>query len=311
MTAHGADAQASVEQVPRVRITFRQIEVFRAIMLTGSSTRAAELMRVSQPAISLQLSNLEAELGFSLFLRSGRKLVPSPEAQLLFEEVQRSFLGLSAITDSARAISQLKMGRLRVAVMPALATSAFFDAFAGFCREHPKIPVVLSVQNKTTLLQQIAKNLFDLAVASGPVDYPGIRSEHLLTGTAECIVPVEHPLAHLDAVTARDLEGHQLINLPAATKLRKELDIALEQTGADPSCLIEVQTAASLVALVERRLGIGLTTRSNLSEDLPRGLVSLPFEPRITTDIFTIFSENAPSSQAAENFVATLKRESG
>src|SRR5687767_3438858 len=95
-------------------LTLRQIDAFRAVMLTGTATEAAQVLGVSQPAISRLVSDFEAELGFKLFDRVGRRVVPTAEAQILIEEVKRVLIGLDQIKETAEKISKFRYSRLRL-----------------------------------------------------------------------------------------------------------------------------------------------------------------------------------------------------
>src|SRR5207248_2605933 len=102
------------------RINSRQVEAFRAMMLTGSVTDAAKLMAVTQPAVSRLLRDFQALLKMELFERRGSGLVPTASATALYMEVERSFVGLERITAAAEEIRSRRTGMLRIAAMPAL-----------------------------------------------------------------------------------------------------------------------------------------------------------------------------------------------
>ena len=103
------------------RINSRQVEAFRAMMLTGSVTEAAKLMNVTQPAVSRLLRDFQALLKMELFEKRGTGLVPVAAATALYMEVERSFVGLERITATAEEIRSRRTGTLRIAALPALA----------------------------------------------------------------------------------------------------------------------------------------------------------------------------------------------
>src|SRR5262245_3427845 len=102
-------------------MNLRQIEAFRALMLSGTVQGAADLMRISQPAVSRLLGELERSSGLALFDRARRRLRPRPEAHLFFREVQQAFAGLDRLRQKAHDIRAFGLGELRVATVPALA----------------------------------------------------------------------------------------------------------------------------------------------------------------------------------------------
>src|SRR5687768_1291094 len=97
---------------PRIKtLNFRQLEVFRAVMTSGSASRASELLGVTQPAISRSVADLEAAVGFSLFDRVRGRLVPTPEGQMFFRDVNASFAGLDRLRSAAARIRDFGSGR--------------------------------------------------------------------------------------------------------------------------------------------------------------------------------------------------------
>jgi len=101
----------------------RQIEAFRAVMMSGSVTGGAVLLNLSQPSVSRLIADLERSVGFVLFERRGSRVYPTAQANALFEAVRRSYVGLELLNQAARRIAAHPIGTIRVAALPALATT--------------------------------------------------------------------------------------------------------------------------------------------------------------------------------------------
>src|SRR5947209_4443773 len=99
----------------RSLLNLRQIETFRAVMICGSIIGAAKLLNVTQPGVSRTIGMLEAKLGYALFQRRGRRIVPTPEAEALFREVEKSYRSIETIAQIALDIGMQRAGALRVA----------------------------------------------------------------------------------------------------------------------------------------------------------------------------------------------------
>jgi DNA-binding transcriptional LysR family regulator len=121
------------------RINSRQVEAFRAMMLTGSVTEAAKLMAVTQPAVSRLLRDFQALLKMELFERRGSGLVPTASATALYMEVERSFVGLERITAAAEEIRGRRTGTLRIAALPALSNGYLPRLAGGFLKDRPNL----------------------------------------------------------------------------------------------------------------------------------------------------------------------------
>ena len=129
-------------------MNLRHLEAFRAVMLSGSVTQAAQSLNLSQPAVSKMLAELEHQLGFQLFLRSrGSALTVTPEADAFFYEVERSFSGIAALKRVAEDIRNMATGTLRIAALPALAVSFLPRVIAAFRETHPGVTVQLKFED--------------------------------------------------------------------------------------------------------------------------------------------------------------------
>src|SRR4051812_2863341 len=119
-------------------ISLRHIEVFRAVMTAGSVTRAAELLRTSQPTVSRELARLESLLQMTLFERVRGRLLPTSQAVTLFEEVRRSYLGLERIVSVASSIRQFEQGQLSLICLPTFSQTLLPKHAAASSKNSPK-----------------------------------------------------------------------------------------------------------------------------------------------------------------------------
>lgn len=120
-------------------LNLRHIEAFRAVMLAGSVVGAAELLSVTQPAVSRTIAQMELRLGYALYQRRGRRLVPTAAAQALFREVEQVYGGIERIAQVAQDLRHHRAGALRIAVLPALAQWLVPHALAQFMQDRPQV----------------------------------------------------------------------------------------------------------------------------------------------------------------------------
>lgn len=113
-------------------MNIRQIEVFYAVMTNGTASRAAEVLRISQPAVSKAIQELERDIGFALFRREKGRMFPTSEGQMFFREVESSFSGLVHLKSAAARIRDFGSGEIRVASLSALSTNVLPRALSGF-----------------------------------------------------------------------------------------------------------------------------------------------------------------------------------
>ena len=160
-----------------MRINARQVEAFRAVMVTGSMTSAAELLGVSQPAVSRLIRDFELAVTFRLFERRGNQITPTPEAVSLLSEVERAFVGLARISEHATAIRSHQAGSLRIAALPALAMGALPRFVGRFMRERPNLQIALHGMPSHLVIEAVAAGQADLGYAVGPLERPGYYIE--------------------------------------------------------------------------------------------------------------------------------------
>ena len=126
--------------MPRA-INFRQLDAFRAVMLNGSVTQAAAMLNISQPAVSRLIHDLEEHIDIRLFERTKGRLHPTPDADQLFQELERTYGGLNRIVDFIEDLRQLKSGQFRLAATTPTGQSIVPIALKEFQKQHPDVKV--------------------------------------------------------------------------------------------------------------------------------------------------------------------------
>ena len=290
-------------------INLRQLEAFRAVMLTKSITRAAESLFVSQPAVSRLISDLERSVQFSLFHRIKKRLVPTPEAKALYEEVERSFVGLSKITLAAREIREFRSGSLSIAALPALGLGYLPGIISRFAAERPDVSLSLSIRGSQNVSSLIAVQRADVGFTES-IDFDdGIESELLLTTNLVCVLPPAHRLSEKPLIEARDLDQETFIGTGNWQLSWKDIDQYFERQEVKRKTQIDTQLNATVAEFVLSGAGIGIIDPITAERYAPQGLVIKPFIPTVQYSYFVIFPENRPRSRLAEQFVERVKQD--
>ena len=137
-------------------MNLRHLEVFHAIMLTGSVSAAARLLHVTQPAATQMLQHAELQLGYALFTRERNRLVPTHEAVALYAEVQPLMGQLERVRRLASALGRDEDRPLRILIVPSLAVRALPDALRRFRLKHPDMPVTIRTLHSREIAQAMA-----------------------------------------------------------------------------------------------------------------------------------------------------------
>lgn len=240
------------------RIGHRHIEVFRALMLTGSATGAAQLLFTSQPTVSRELARLEHLLGYALFERSQGRLRPNARALRLWDEVERSWAGLDRVVEHAMALGQPHQASLSVLSMPALSHALLPGALERLQRNHGEVAVSVATQDGPLLQEWMSAQRFDLGLSEVAEPPPGTRMRSLPAMDEVAVLPAQHPLAAKQVLSAQDFEGLAFISLARDDSYRMQIDAVFAQAGVQRKMLLETLSAVAVCAMVQHGLGVAI-----------------------------------------------------
>ena len=238
----------------------RHIEVFQAIRQTGSVSAAAQLLHVSQPAVSKVLQHAEQRLGFPLFLRVRGKLQPTPEALLLEREVDKVTESLQGVQRLAQSLRRTPGPRLRIGSTPALALALLPPVISEWKHRYPDINCELVSAHTRELIQNLLMRELDVALTFKLPDHPGLKAQALAHGVLVALAPRGFwPDASEGVPLALDeLADAPLIGLSSADPLFARLDSYLQSVEPPPRISIAVQTYSLARAMVEAGAGLAV-----------------------------------------------------
>jgi DNA-binding transcriptional LysR family regulator len=289
--------------------TLRHIEVFHAIMQTGSVTSAARLLNVSQPAVSSVLKHCEARAGIKLFNRAGGRLTPTPEAIALFPDVSAIYGRLDAMGRLMQDLAGGRLGAVSLAASFPIANGYLAKAVASFLQERPGIRVALQSLTSPQVVDRVASREVELGIAYEPVVNSEVETEELVRSAVACVMREDHPLAARAEVKVRDLGTYPIITYLPQALLRGYVDRVLSAAGVVPN--ISVQVSLSLTGMIMAYHGAGIAlVEPFLLSSLPlSGLVARPLRPRVELKTLLIRAKATPRSELLTQFVAHLRRE--
>jgi DNA-binding transcriptional LysR family regulator len=270
-------------------MNLREIEAFRAVMLCGTASRAAEMLNISQPAVTKAIQALERSIHFALFERTKGRLVPTPEGQIFFREVEQSFVGLARLQTAAARIRDFGSGEIRIACLSAFSTSIAPLAIAQFQARHPKVAITFQVASSSSIRDLVAAGQFDIGLAADEIDTTGVEARHFAETTAMIALPPKHPLCDQAVIRPKHLDGHAFVALAPEDTTRREADALFESAGSKPRVVIETPYSTTICAFVVQGLGCGLVDPVTASGYIERGLVLRPFAPKVRFRVLMLF----------------------
>ena len=286
----------------------RQLQAFRSVIDLGSVTRAAEALRISQPAVSKLIGILARDCGFELFLRSGNRLMPTAEALSLYREVERIFMGVEHIERHAEAIRDLRSGQIAIAAFPAIATRPLPRLITKFLDAHPDTRFSLVARSGRLLVELVAADRVDLGIGLMLPEHPGIEAHNAGSFEAVCVMSRSHRLAQRKFIRASDLNDEPFISLGSEDQSRFRIDKAFEGSGIRRRITIEAQQSEAACMFASEGAGIAIVDPFSAAEFSSQQLVVKPFRPQIRFDLWLMSPVYRQRSLIVDAFIDLFRR---
>lgn len=290
-------------------LTLRQIEVIRAIMVTGSIASAARLLNVSAPGISRLMKYSEDSLGVRLFDRRAGRYVPTPQARNIFDlldTVHRKIDDLqSAVADLGRGKSQ----ELCIASVPSIANVMVPRAIARLRQRYPDLGLDVNILKIEEAIDYLLLGRGELVAISSRFDHPLIAFELLASGKLLCIVPETSPLAARDKITPEEMSRYPLIGINPKDPYGAIMAGMFTDNGLDYRMDIKARFGTTVCSLVAAGLGIAIIDEFTVAHGVVRGLKSLEIEADSIFHTYVAYRKDLPLSAYAEHFRDNLRQE--
>lgn len=250
----------------------RQLRALQAIAETHTFTAAAERVHVTQAAISMQIRQLELEVGAPLFVRTPRRCVLTHAGELLLERAQRILREHDAALEELAELSGATRGRLRLGSASVMFSSdPLPQLLKELCAGHPHAEVSVVSGTSEALIKQILAGDLDLAFVSLPVAARGVQTELLLEDELIAIAHPKHRHAGQRVISAFALAGEPLILGERGGNTRRLIDEFFAQSGLHPKVVMELSRLASIKRMVEAGLGVGIVPVQSATDEIAAG----------------------------------------
>ncbi len=259
-------------------LNFRQLEVFRAIMIAKTINGAADLLHVSQPGISRLLKYMEQKLGIALFERHKGRLIPTPEGVELFRELEPIYAKIEDLDITINRIVQADDLQFRIACTASLANYVLPRLLAKVKAKMPGIEIHLETLPNETIAEYIIQRRCDFALAFYNPEHPLVLSEPSINVDMHCVVPKGHPLSEKKSVTFKDIADYELVMFYPDTLLGKRMNQAFNELDIKPKVSVVIRYADDACAMVEQGLGISIAFEYTARPDRFPNLLTIPIK---------------------------------
>jgi len=250
-----------------LHLTLRQLQVFEAVARCLSHTLAAKELYLSQPAVSMQLKQLEQSVGLPLFEQVGKQIYLTDAGR---EMLQYSRIISEQLHEMEAVFGEMKgleRGHLDISVV---STANYFmpQLLAKFCQLHPKIQVSLHVANRDAVLQQLAENRTDLAIMGQPPEGVEMLAQSFMKNPLVVIAPPGHPLCKLKRVKLEQLEQESFLLREQGSGTRSAMERFFSEHGVQFHAGMEMGTNEAIKQAVQAGMGLGIISMHSAELEL-------------------------------------------
>ena len=284
----------------------RHIEVFHAIMQVGTISGAAQVLHISQPAVTKVLQHAELQLGMPLFERVRGKLYPKPEAHRLFVETEKLNRDLQGIRRLAASLKGRALETVRLVSTPTIAIGVLPEAMTMWRREYPETRCELATHHTSEIVNTLRLGEADLALSLQDPRHPGIVAEPIAHGVLTVIAPAGTWTEEecRQPISAEGLTG-ELIGMTDNDPLGELLVASCEAQGMHPVFNTVVQTYQIARSLVEAGAGMAVVdpfTAASASDKLQRRA----WAPAIPVQLYLLTASHSPLSHVARELANSI-----
>ncbi|MFQ5512694.1 MAG: LysR family transcriptional regulator [Candidatus Krumholzibacteriia bacterium] len=256
----------------------RQLRYFLSAVRLGSLKAAAGEHFVTQPAVSIQLKKLQEELGEKLYLRRGRRIVPTQAGEMVVSQGKAALGRIDALRESVRGLGSGQGGFLRIGTIDAASIYVLPGAFRTFRRKYPGVEVQVTVADSDTLAAALHAGSIELAIVTLPLSGEGLEVVPFYNDRMVFVVSPRHELAGSRPAGRRPLQAAAeagLITYPARSVTRRLIEKVFIENGLTLRAAMEMSSPEAIKRLTEAGIGASILPRKVVADELKRGTLRL------------------------------------
>ncbi len=257
-----------------MNVTLRQLKVFATVARQLSFTRAARELHLTQPAVSMQVKQLEETLGLPLFDHVGKKIYLTEAGREMDRYAHRVDAALQEAQQVIDGLKGLQRGELKISVASTVSQFAT-KTLAAFVQKHPGIRVKLDVSNRQTVLRQLATNLCDLVLMGQPPDDRNLESIVFLPNPLVIIAPTNHPLVGEKGIPLARLADETFLIREPGSGTRMAFERLLTQHDVVLGETMEMNNNEAIKQSVSAGLGLGMVSLHTISDEVAHDLLKV------------------------------------
>jgi DNA-binding transcriptional LysR family regulator len=257
-----------------MNITIRQLQIFESVAQHLSYTRAAELLFLTQPAVSMQIKQLESEVGIPLFERMGKSLFLTEAGDELLVYARNISQQLGEVAEVLDELKGSQRGRLNIAIATT-ATSFALKLLGEFYKRFPSANITLDVTNRASLLNHLDENTVDMVIMGQPPEGLDVEAESFMDNPLVVVAPKAHELVAKKKIPLKIVQQETFIMREQGSGTRIAMERFFEKSGYSISSVMEMSSNEAINEAVEAGLGLGIVSKDTLEVKLNLGQLKI------------------------------------
>ena len=253
-----------------MHLSFRQIDIFRVVAQLESYTRAAEKLHLTQPAVSMQVKQLEEDTGLALFERHGKRMRLTNSGKELLHYANQVLHSYSDMLSAIEDLRDLSSGHLVISVATT-ATYFITKLLADFTTQHEGITLTLDVTNRQQLLLQLENFEPDLVIMGEPPKGHNLSSERLMENPLVVIASPRHPLAGRQQIKLQEITNERFAVRERGSGTRNAIERHFMSHGVECNSTLEMRSNETIKHSAEAGLGLGIVSLHTIQLELEAG----------------------------------------
>ncbi|MCP5245609.1 MAG: LysR family transcriptional regulator [Burkholderiales bacterium] len=257
-----------------LHLTLRQLKVFETVARHLSFSRAAEELYLTQPAVSMQIKQLEENVSLPLFEQMGKQIYLTEAGNELFRYSRDILQRLSDLEVTLDELKGMERGKLNIAVVT---TANYFapHLLAKFCQRFNNVTVSLNVSNRETILKQLDDNAIDLAIMGQPPENLDITNQSFMENPLVVVAPPDHPLSKKHNITVKRLAQEVFLVREPGSGTRSAMERFFKQHGVRINTGMETDTTEAIKQAVQAGMGLGIMSQHTAELELETGRLKI------------------------------------
>jgi len=282
----------------------RQIRAFVAVARERNFTRAAESLHIAQPAVSMAIGNLEAQLELTLFNRQGRQVMLTAEGEAFLRHAERILDDCRAADTEMAELKGLERGEVRIGIPPMMSSYYFPRIIRDFRARYPRLQLAVLGEGAARIQRLIAAGEIDMGVIAGSKIPEGLQSRRFLREEIVACVPARHGLAGRSSISLAEFLAEPLVQFKKGYYMRELTDELVRGSRLTPQVVFETNLFSLVRSLIREGVGISTLLRMVVADD-PQ-LAAVSFSPPLFLDLHIAWKVDGYLSLANRAFVDFL-----